>query len=111
MFARFDPQDVPEQFWCGPMRLSRWCATDVMALDPYEAIVAYEGPVLIVQGSADQIVDPSYARRAFEVYGRRKDACDSVELVMIEGAGHGFAPWHDRRAVAELLRFAKGMAS
>ncbi len=110
MFARFDPQNVPERFWCGPMRHGRRYATDVMTLDPYEAIVAYEGPALIVQGSADAIVDPSYARRAFEVYDRRKGAHDSVELVMIEGAGHGFAPWHDRRAMAELLRFAKGVA-
>lgn len=50
------------------------------------------GPLLIVQGTADQVVPPAWAedtRRAFE--GASKD----VELVQIDGADHSFEPARD----------------
>lgn len=103
MFARFNPHDVPETFWCGPMRLGRRYAADVMDMDPFALIPAYDGPVLIVQGSADRIVDPSYAERAFEAYGARTGDRASVELKMIEGGGHGFILGCDRQAMGALL--------
>lgn len=109
MFARLDPHNVPASFWCGPMKLGRRYATDVMTMDPFAIIGSYSGPVLIVQGTADAIVDPSYARRAWEVYDHRGFPNSFAELIFIEGAGHGFTPKYDRQATAGLLCFAEGV--
>lgn len=51
--------------------------------DPYEHIAAYTGDVIILHGSSDFIVNPSYSEKAAEVYS-------SCELHLIEGANHGF---------------------
>jgi len=53
--------------------------------------------VLIVHGTADKVVDLSYARRAAEVHGSR--ATGSTTLVELDGAGHGFSRRHDREAL------------
>ena len=105
MFARFDPSDVPERFWCGPMRLGRRYATDVMDMDPFSIIASYSGPVLIVHGERDRVVAPRYAQRALEVYRTRSAPGASVELLMLEGAGHGFTGGAALPATAALLRF------
>ena len=107
MMAKFDPQNVPEQFRCGPMRLGRRYVTDVQAMDPFAEIAVYDGPVLIVQGTKDAIVAPDYARRAAEAYGGRPDAGASVQLEMIEGGAHGFSKAHDVIAIEVLQRFAQ----
>ena len=110
MFARFDPADVPGTFRCGPMRLGRRYVTDVQAMDPFAEIAPYPGHVLIVQGTKDRVVDPSYATRARDSYAARTasrwpDA--SVELYMIEDGAHGFSRRHDRQAIAILDGFAR----
>lgn len=56
---------------------------DILDLDPFAEIGAYEGPVLIAHGDADAVVPVAYSERAAEVY-------DDAELCVIEGAGHGF---------------------
>ena len=98
MFARFDPQNVPERFWCGPMRLGAVYVQDVINMDPFEKIRGYDGPVLYLQGTADTVVDISYARRAKEEYGN----CRYVE---IEGGEHMFRGEHDETAKEEIRKF------
>ncbi|MFR8011399.1 MAG: alpha/beta fold hydrolase [Clostridia bacterium] len=51
--------------------------------DVYEHIKSYSRDVLILHGSNDLIVPPSYSERAVEVYPH-------ATLHIIEGAGHGF---------------------
>ena len=70
MFTKFDPQNVPETFWCGPMKLGRRYVTDVIEMDPYEIINQYTGKVLIIHGNQDETVDISYALRAVETYSQ-----------------------------------------
>lgn len=109
MFARFDPSNVPERFWCGPMRLGRRYAEDVMGMDPFAEIAGYGGPVLIVHGSADRVVDVGYARRALAAYQARpagSDGAACAELVVLEGAGHGFVGRSDALATKALIEFA-----
>ncbi len=65
------------------MELGPCFYTDVWDLDIYGEISRYEGPVLLLHGTEDDLVPPAYSQKAFEAY---KDA----ELTMIEGAGHGF---------------------
>jgi len=51
MRARFDPKNIPNVFRCGPMKLGKCYAADVMDMDPFEQIKVYSGPVLIVHGT------------------------------------------------------------
>lgn len=110
MFARFDPANVPERFRCGPMRLGRRYATDVMDMDPFAEIAAYDGPVLIVHGSADGVVSVGYAQRAFETYQARPAGSGCSELIVLDDAGHGFSGRADAEATQALLEFARSRA-
>lgn len=107
MFAKFDPQNVPERFNCGPMKLGKRYVTDVLDMDPFAEIIPYPGPVLIVHGTSDNIVHPDYAQRAFEAYSKRCAPGASVCLEMIEGGAHGFSKKHDALALEKLDSFLK----
>lgn len=98
MFARFDPKTIPEWINCGPMKLGRCYPADVMDMDPIAEIKPYSGPVLIVHGTKDSIVNLDYSRQAQRAYPNAK-------LHMIEGGAHGFSKKHDAIAIAHLRRF------
>lgn len=102
LFARFDPENIPERINCGPITLGGCYPASVIKMDPYQEIVKYEGPVLIVHGTKDAIVNVEYAKRAYEVYG-----ADKAQLVIIEDGEHGFKGAHDKQARAVLEQFAK----
>ena len=91
MFAKFDPENVPEKIWCGPMRLGACYVKAVQNMDPYDVIRGYTGPVLYLQGTADHIVDIAYARRAMQEY-------QNCEYHEIDGGEHMFRGKHDRIA-------------
>ena len=105
MFAKFDPQNVPETFWCGPMKLGRRYVTDVIEMDPYEIIHQYTGKVLIIHGNQDKIVDISYALRAVETYSQ---AGADVELKIIDEGGHMFFnPIHAYKALGYIREYVR----
>lgn len=99
MFARFDPQNVPEIVNSGPMRLGRCYVKDVINLDPITEIKTYTGPVLIAHGTKDRIVKLDYSRQAQQAYPNSK-------LHIIEGGAHGFGKKHDAVAMEYLRNFA-----
>lgn len=103
MFARFDPKNLPDVIRCGPMKLGKCYAADVLDMDPFEAIREYTGDVLIVHGTADKIVHTRYAKQAYETYLSRETG--SVRLRLIDGGGHMFSKKHDVLAMDELSRF------
>lgn len=104
MWAEFDPENIPEIINCGPMKLGRRYASDVVNMDPYEEIRGYEGDVLIVHGTADKIVDISYAQKAAEVY--KSEPCDrKIVYCTIEGGRHMFSKKHDEIALQHLKQF------
>lgn len=104
MMSRFDPQNIPETLYCGPMKLGRCYPADVMDMNAFEEIRHYNGRVLITHGTKDKIVDLSYAQRAFEAYNA--NSADRVSLEIIDGAGHLFSKKHDKKAFEILKRFA-----
>lgn len=106
MFARFDPAHIPETFRCGPMKLGRRYAADVLDMDPFAEISPYQGPVMIVHGDRDAIVDISYAERANKAYIAKRTASAPVKLVIIKGAGHGFSRKADKLALESIRKFA-----
>lgn len=105
MFARFDPDNIPEVIDCGPMKLGRCYPACVKDMDPFAAINPYSGPVLIVHGDADRIVALSYAIEANRAYKRRAGMRAECHLKVIKGAGHGFAGRADRTAIACVKKF------
>ena len=105
MFAKFDPQNVPETFWCGPMKLGRRYVTDVIEMDPYEIINQYTGKVLIIHGNQDETVDISYALRAVETYSQ---AGADVEMKIIDKGGHTFfRPIHAYKALGYIREYVR----
>lgn len=82
-FASLD--DVPDTFgqWGSWITLGRIYVEDVWDYDPYEHIGAYEGPVMVLHGDADGLVDISYGERAAQVY-------PDASFHTIENGGHGF---------------------
>ena len=99
MFARFDPENIPELVDCGPMKLGRCYPASVIHMDPFSEISPYTGPVLIVHGTKDKIVPMDYSKRAAESYV-------NAQLNFIENGSHGFSRTHDAEAIILLNRFA-----
>ena len=101
LFARFDPENIPPVISRFPMKLSDVYVKSVKDMNIYDEIKGYEGPVLLIHGTKDKLVDISYSRQAREVYKQ----CEYLE---IEGAGHIFRRKHDRKAMEALGKFMTG---
>lgn len=98
MFAKFDPDNIPPVVSRFPMKLGAVYVKDVINMNIYDEIQGYDGPVLLVHGTKDDIVDVSYSRKAKEIYRQ----CTYVE---IDGAGHGFNRDYDRTAMDAVKEF------
>ncbi len=98
MLAKFDPQNIPETFFCGPMRLGRDYAASVLEIDLIAEISRYTGRVLIVHGTADRIVHYRYSQQAQAAY-------PNAVLKLIPQGQHGFSRQHDRIALGYVEQF------
>ena len=105
MFAKFDPENVPDTFRCGPMKLGKRYVEDVINIDPYDKIVDYSGKVLIVHGTKDKIVAPEYIEKAVKAYSRRNNIQSNVVFKTIKNGKHMFSGKHDKTAIKYLEEF------
>ena len=82
-----------------PASIEEWMEgmNRVRAIDSIDRIAPR--PVLILHGSADEVVDPSHARALYERAGKPR------ELVIIEGAGHRLR--RDERAMDTALAWLR----
>lgn len=103
MWAKFDPKNPPDIIKCGPMKLGKRYVTDVIDMDPFAEIKNYLGDVLIVHGTADKIVNTSYAERAYQSYLDRNTG--KVKIQYIDGGKHMFSKKHDIPAKEALKQF------
>lgn len=79
-----DPDTMTEPFdFMGGMKLSKTFYDGVPRYDVYEHIKAFANPVIIYQGDKDPVVNISYANKIDEAF-------PDSELIIVEGAGHGF---------------------
>ena len=130
--ASFDPADIPESFPCGPFLLGRAYPEAVMEMDPFQEISPYTGPVLIIHGDADGLVNVEYARKAFAAYqriGRGREAAEAASAVresgdagrlpgrsprpevclhILEGADHGFTEAENEHVFFAVRMFLQG---
>ena len=100
MVYRFDPGSIPDVLGRFPMRLDGEYARTVINMNPYREMSGYTGPVLLVHGTADRIVNIRYARKLKEIY----PDCRYEE---IEGGGHMFRGKADEQACRILQTFMK----
>lgn len=98
--SKFDPHHIPESVVVWNMAIGKNYFESVMDLDAYKAISAYQGPVLITHGTSDGTVPYDFSVRAKEAYS-------NCELVLINGAGHGYRGVHDKIALDALKKFLK----
>ena len=65
------------------LKLGPGFARDIWYTDPFDVIGDYKGSVLILHGTADDIVPPQMSVRVRDTY-------ENARLTYIDGAGHGF---------------------
>ena len=84
MGKMYDPLDPPEyvELW-GGKKLGREYIKTAFWLPIYETAVAYQGPALIVHGTADRVVPFTYGERYHQLWPRS-------EYVLLERYDHGF---------------------
>ena len=108
MFAKFDPENIPDIIRCGPMRLGKCYVEDVIAVDPYQEIRDFSGDVLIVHGTKDKIVNIEYSKHAYEIYLKSNEehkVSGIVRFFAIGNGGHGFSKKYDKEALVHLKNF------
>ena len=98
--ASYDPQNVPEMIDCGGTVLGKKFHETVAGMDSYVELSAYHGPVFILQGLEDDIVNYSYAIRAKENYAENQ-----CHLELIQNLGHGFNKEQWANAFARIRQF------
>lgn len=98
--ANYDPLKVPEQIDCGRTILGRRFHDEAASMDPYLELSGYQGPVLLLHGTQDMVVNYSYAIRAKESY--QNNQC---HLQLIRNAGHGFDDNQQESVYASIRQF------
>lgn len=111
--AQFDPRHIPEVMDCGVMPIGREYAASMLEADACRIVENYHGPVLIVHGQEDPVVDIAYSRKAFWHYqhtagGSSRRLLPYIQLMEIQGAGHGFTGDHKLTAIFGIQQFVKG---
>ena len=94
MFA--DKESVPDPFdYKGWSMMGARYLTDLWDFDPV-VLGTYKGPVLLLHGDDDPLVDPSYSERIAGLY-------ENSEYYLISGGRHGFR----KSAFTEAMRLIK----
>ena len=91
----FDPKHIPDVIGPPELSLSGNYVRVAQTIHPEDEIARYDGPVLIVQGDADEAVPYSYAVKAAELY-------KNAELVTIPGDTHCYD--HHLEMVTEAVK-------
>lgn len=92
-----DPFDIPQtaQF---ATTVGRDFLDSLYGFDLIAAASAYRGPVLILHGTDDDVVESSYSLKAAKAYRR-------ADLELIAGAGHGFSGGQLKYAIHIIVDF------
>lgn len=98
MFYKFDTTNIPEILGRFPMKIGGEYARCVIDKDPFEQITGYTGPVLLLHGTIDKIVNLEYAKKAVSCY-------PDCRFEIIEGGGHGFKGKYDKQAIEIMKEF------
>lgn len=84
LFAKFDPNHLPEVIRCGPMKLGKRYVEDAMKIDPFQAIKGYQKAYRLYQAAIPH---------------------GTVQMEIIPNGGHGFSKKSDKIAVERIRAF------
>ena len=84
-------KSIPETEDFGGSHLGQAYSGSVWEYDVFSVIPAYKGPVLILHGDHDSVVDISYGRKAADAY-------ENAEFVCLPGEVHGFTAEGKKKA-------------
>lgn len=89
-------ENVPERYELFTIPIGGRYALDAWEQDPYEKMSCYNGPVLLLHGDEDMLINASYSERAQKTY-------PNARLKIIKGGKHGF-DGEKMLEAAELIR-------
>lgn len=96
----YDYDEFPDEMEVGSMTVGKNFGQDLWKYDVREDLHTFTKPVIIIQGSADEIVLPSVTEAARDLY-------PDAEYCVIKGAGHGFSGEYHDEATRYALDFLK----
>lgn len=98
MDAMYDAGNLPEYvtIYKGKLRIGKAYLESAQTLPIYETASRYDGPMLIVHGTADRIVPYTYGERY-------KRECKNAELVLLPGGDHMFMKPQEYTRVAGMV--------
>ena len=82
----------------GGMNLGKIYWVDAVSIDIYEEMAKYEGNVLLMHGTSDNVVPYSYSERASTTFKQ-------CEFITYQNAGHGFSGNDDSDSLARSKAF------
>ncbi len=100
--ASYDIHDVPEKIPCAVTVIGRKLHEEVVGMDPIEELAAYTGPVQIIHGTKDSVVDYQYSVQMQERYGVQQSS-----LLLVEGMDHGFDPEQEKLVLDTMKAFVR----
>lgn len=93
----YDPQHIPDKQELRPgYEVGGFYLRTAQTLPIYETAVEYHGPVCLIHGTADQVVEPKASLRYDDEY-------KNSELHLIKGAGH-LLDGESRKQVLEIVK-------
>lgn len=100
MMMEFDPEHIRETFHSRPFKFSAQYPESAMNIHFDDELKKIGVPVLIIHGTEDRIVNPEYAKRAERILTH-----PARELIMMEGAGHGFKKAQAEAAIGHIIAY------
>lgn len=94
-----DMENIPETLTVLGMETGCRYAKDALSFDIYDHM-DYPGPVMIIHGTADELVPLSYSEKALGIF-------ENASLVRISGAGHGFYNDDEKRVARLAIEFVR----
>ncbi|MBR5866292.1 MAG: alpha/beta hydrolase, partial [Spirochaetaceae bacterium] len=104
----FDPNDIPEMLKFGSIEIGKAYPATASRIDAYKQIRKFTKDVLILHGTADDIVPLKYSKHAYNEYmAERENNSEkhSVEFEIIKDGAHGFSKKHDKIAMQHVRNF------
>lgn len=98
--SEYNPDHIPNTVPLRGHKLGGFYLRTAQVLPIYEISERYNGPVSIIVGTNDQVVDPKYSRKYHEVY-------TNSQLNEIDGADHSFTGEYEQKAAQIASDFVK----
>lgn len=100
--VEFDPDNIRETLVSKPFKFSYQYPESAININIFEEIKKIDVPIFMIHGDHDKIVDVKYAVKAIEASENK-----ASDLVILEGAGHGFDKKQFRKAMNYLIEYLK----